>query len=430
MSNDGARRAEILDAAATLFASTGVRTTLKDVADACGILPGSLYHHFESKEAIIVELVRRYQTALDDVAHAALEELGRPSARPPAEIIVSLGEAIAACAIRHRAALLLSFYEPPAGSSEELVQLAARTPTLIQTATREALRAGRERGYLRPGVDLAMLADRLCQSMLHVGIGVSHRTAGGNRMAAIRCRILLDGLAVSPPPDDALEQSPAFLAANKVVATWDEDDDGVDERDREGLIRATARAEFARRGYEATTVRDIAAAAGLSTGSVYRVIESKERLLISIMASYVATVTAGWRAVLRSPSTAVEKLDALMWFDINLMDQFSEEFKIQFAGLRESPPDSPDLTWTFPTQLRQVKTLLAEGIRAGDLHLEGASADIRARCLFGVIWMPQNIVHGAGARAALALSRDTVLRGASDRSAANREPFSHARTGG
>ncbi|MDT3440862.1 MULTISPECIES: TetR/AcrR family transcriptional regulator [unclassified Pseudofrankia] len=424
MSNDGARKAEILDAAATLFASTGVRTGIKDIADACGIHPGSLYHHFESKEAIIVALVERYQTDLDTVAQAALEDLRQPDVIPPAKIIIALGEAIAACAVRHRAALLLTFYEPPALFSQDLVELAARTPTRIQAAMLEALRAGRQSGYIRPGIDLALLADRLCQSMLHIGIGVSHGIPGGSRMAEIKCRILLDGVAVGPLEDDALDQAPAFLAANKVIATWDEDD-AVDEHDREALIRAAARTEFGRRGYEATTVRDIAAAANLSMGGVYRIIESKERLLVSIMSSYVATITAGWRAILRSPSSAVEKLDALMWFDINLMNRFSDEFKIQYAGLREAPPDSPDLTWTFPTQLRQVKSLLAEGAGSGELHLAGASADIRARCMFSVIWMPQNIVYSAGPRAALALSRGTVLRGASERLQTGREPASH-----
>src|SRR5437879_7311526 len=70
MTTDGARREEILETAAALFASSGVRTPLKEIAAAAGILPGSLYHHFESKEAIIVELVRRYQ---DDLARVAKE---------------------------------------------------------------------------------------------------------------------------------------------------------------------------------------------------------------------------------------------------------------------------------------------------------------------------------------------------------------------
>lgn len=58
------RRAEILATAASLIASSGLRTSLQEIADAAGILPGSLYHHFESKEAILVELIRRYQDDL------------------------------------------------------------------------------------------------------------------------------------------------------------------------------------------------------------------------------------------------------------------------------------------------------------------------------------------------------------------------------
>ena len=42
-----------------------------------------------------------------------------------------LGTSIAQCAIRHRAALLLTYYEPPAGSSPELVRLAHQTPAAI-----------------------------------------------------------------------------------------------------------------------------------------------------------------------------------------------------------------------------------------------------------------------------------------------------------
>src|SRR6476620_8511238 len=65
---DSSRRAEILETAAAVFARAGVQTSLKDVADACGILPGSLYHHFESKDAIVVELVGRYEDEIDDLA--------------------------------------------------------------------------------------------------------------------------------------------------------------------------------------------------------------------------------------------------------------------------------------------------------------------------------------------------------------------------
>src|SRR4249920_1642758 len=59
------RRAELLDIAAKLFAERGFKnTTVRDIADAAGILSGSLYHHFDSKEAMVDELLDSFQTAL------------------------------------------------------------------------------------------------------------------------------------------------------------------------------------------------------------------------------------------------------------------------------------------------------------------------------------------------------------------------------
>jgi TetR/AcrR family transcriptional regulator, cholesterol catabolism regulator len=59
------RREEIVALAGEMFASKGfVSTTVREIADAAGILSGSLYHHFESKESIVDELLARF---LDDM---------------------------------------------------------------------------------------------------------------------------------------------------------------------------------------------------------------------------------------------------------------------------------------------------------------------------------------------------------------------------
>ncbi|MFL0580182.1 TetR/AcrR family transcriptional regulator [Dietzia sp. 179-F 9C3 NHS] len=59
------RREELLVIAAGLFAERGLRaTTVRDIADAAGILSGSLYHHFSSKEAIVDEILRGFLDAL------------------------------------------------------------------------------------------------------------------------------------------------------------------------------------------------------------------------------------------------------------------------------------------------------------------------------------------------------------------------------
>ncbi|MCX4093466.1 TetR/AcrR family transcriptional regulator [Nocardia sp. alder85J] len=60
-----ARRNELLALAAELFAERGLRaTTVRDIADAAGILSGSLYHHFDSKESMVDEILRGF---LDDL---------------------------------------------------------------------------------------------------------------------------------------------------------------------------------------------------------------------------------------------------------------------------------------------------------------------------------------------------------------------------
>ncbi|GAC00029.1 putative TetR family transcriptional regulator [Gordonia namibiensis NBRC 108229] len=59
------RRDELLATAGRMFAENGLRsTTVRDIADAAGILSGSLYHHFDSKESMVDEILRRF---LDDL---------------------------------------------------------------------------------------------------------------------------------------------------------------------------------------------------------------------------------------------------------------------------------------------------------------------------------------------------------------------------
>ncbi|OBI48363.1 TetR/AcrR family transcriptional regulator [Mycobacterium sp. E787] len=403
------RRTEILQTAASLIASSGLRTSLQEIADAAGILPGSLYHHFESKEAILVELTRRYQEDLNRIGQDAQARLDEPDARPASEKIVELGKAIANCAVRHGAALQMSFYEGP-NDDPELMRLTREAPHAVQGAMLQTLRAGRWSGYIKPDIDLPTLADRICQTMLQVGLAVMRHKSPADQVAGLLCRIILEGLGVRPPTDAALDRSRAFAAANAVIDTWAEDGETASD-DKAAHVLAVARTEFGRRGYEVTTIRDIASAAGLGTGTVYRVIGSKDELLASIMESFGRKVEAGWVGVLGSDATVIEKLDALSWVNVNALDRFPDEFRIQLAWMRQSPPDTPNPGWLYATRLRQMKSLLSEGIRSGEIGIDAPSITMLARCVVGLQWIPENILRAVGKRAALVHVRDTVLRG-------------------
>ncbi|MDO9535353.1 MAG: TetR/AcrR family transcriptional regulator [Bacillota bacterium] len=57
---EGGKREEILDAAAKLFKKKGyIGTSIRDITSAVGILRGSIYSHFESKEQIFLKILHR-----------------------------------------------------------------------------------------------------------------------------------------------------------------------------------------------------------------------------------------------------------------------------------------------------------------------------------------------------------------------------------
>jgi AcrR family transcriptional regulator len=408
-SDDHTRRNEILQTAASLIASSGLRTSLQQIANAAGILPGSLYHHFESKDALLIELMQLYHADLERLAETVQVALDQAGSRSALDQIADLCASIADFAVQHRAQLQISFYEPPS-SNNELVDLVRRRPVVIQQVMREALRVGRWSGDIRTDLDLTVLADRICQTMLHVGLDVMRGAADSDLVSRVLASIILRGLATTDPSDEDLDRSSAFIAADTIVRSWS-DQQADPQKDKAAYVRAVARSEFGRRGYELTTVREIAAAADMATGTVHRLIGSKEELLQSIMRSFGEKIGVGWTAVLKSDATPLEKLDALSWLNVNALDQFSDEFRIQLAWMRQSPPGAANPGWSFATRLDQMQTMLSQGIDSGQLRPQSSSLEVVARCIVGIQWIPQNILTSVGKRTAMLHVRDTVLRG-------------------
>jgi AcrR family transcriptional regulator len=177
-----------------------------------------------------------------------------------------------------------------------------------------------------------------------------------------------------------------------------------------------ARAEFARRGYEATTVRDIAAAAGIAPGNVYRFFPSKDAMLESIMAAFHARLSDGYRAVIATDSATVAQLDALTWLNINVLESFPEEFAIQRAWMRAIPPAASNLSALQRERAGQIRDIVAAGVRRGELRDGRTDAgrpaiDVLAMCYRDLVW-PSALVPVAGPERTLAHCRATLIRGA------------------
>src|ERR1700761_9043136 len=120
----GARTEDLRQTAARLFERRGyAATTISDIAEAAGILPGSLYHHFASQEDIVADLLTSYSQALAELGAAAGHRTAGAGSQPgtsgpagpegPEALIRRLAADVAALAFRHAAAVRLSAYEAP-----------------------------------------------------------------------------------------------------------------------------------------------------------------------------------------------------------------------------------------------------------------------------------------------------------------------------
>jgi AcrR family transcriptional regulator len=149
---DTSRRDAILREAAALFAAQGVTaTTVRQVADHVGVLSGSLYHHFGSKEEIVQEIVVRY---LDDVRRrytAVHDHVMEPLERLCEIVVVSLE-----AAAEHIHAVEICQNEPSLLRSVPLAAYIATSEREIQGVWVDVIQDGITCGQFRPDVSVPL----------------------------------------------------------------------------------------------------------------------------------------------------------------------------------------------------------------------------------------------------------------------------------
>ncbi len=95
-SGSATRSNQILTIAASLFVLKGFEgTTMRDIAAAVGILPGSLYHHFASKEQLLHEIMQPFIRRSVDLYREIVHRKETPAATLRALIDAGLGLSIA-----------------------------------------------------------------------------------------------------------------------------------------------------------------------------------------------------------------------------------------------------------------------------------------------------------------------------------------------
>ncbi len=139
--------------AAVMFAERGLRaTTVRDIADGAGILSGSLYHHFASKEEMVDELLREF---LDWLFARYLEIVdGEPN---PLERLKGLFLASFE-AIEHRHAQVVIYQdEAQRLSSQPRFSYLEDRNKEQRKMWLDVLNQGIEEGYFRPDLDVDLV---------------------------------------------------------------------------------------------------------------------------------------------------------------------------------------------------------------------------------------------------------------------------------
>jgi AcrR family transcriptional regulator len=144
------RRDELLVLAATMFAERGLRaTTVRDIADSAGILSGSLYHHFKSKEQMVEEVLRDFLDWLFERYQQVITTEPNPLERLKGLFMASFE------AIEDRHAQVV-IYQDEAKRLTALPQF-----DFVETRNKEQrkmwldlLHSGVEQGYFRPDIDV------------------------------------------------------------------------------------------------------------------------------------------------------------------------------------------------------------------------------------------------------------------------------------
>jgi AcrR family transcriptional regulator len=153
LSHPNSRREELLELAATMFARRGLRaTTVRDIADGAGILSGSLYHHFSSKEEMVDEILHGFLDWLFGRYHEIVDNEPNPLERLKGLFMASFD----AIELRHSQVVI---YQDEAKwlSSQPRFAYIEDLNKQHRKMWVDVLHEGIEENYLRPDLDVDLV---------------------------------------------------------------------------------------------------------------------------------------------------------------------------------------------------------------------------------------------------------------------------------
>lgn len=138
------------------------------------------------------------------------------------------------------------------------------------------------------------------------------------------------------------------------------------ERGTAQAIREEAAKLFFERGYDATSLRQVASAVGLMVGSLYNHINSKEHLLLQIMGGIIDDLLDSARKAVEVDGDAVDKLQAALDAHLRFHAERAQEVFIGNAELRSLSNDAREVVIEKRHEYELfLQELIEEADRAG-----------------------------------------------------------------
>ena len=142
----------VLDAAAHVFRKRGYGgATVREVAQAAGMLPGSLHYRYPSKEALLLDLVERALNRVLETGRAAVEAATDPADRLRKGLRAHLESLLSGDDDVY--VLLYDWRSLQGPAMQAMLRLRARYEAFWDDLLHDAIRAG----WARPGIDVELL---------------------------------------------------------------------------------------------------------------------------------------------------------------------------------------------------------------------------------------------------------------------------------
>ena len=157
---------------------------------------------------------------------------------------------------------------------------------------------------------------------------------------------------------------------------------GADKRER--ILRAAIKV-FARKGFYATRVSEIAKAAGVADGTIYLYFKNKDDVLVSIFEDRITKLLAFLRAEIEKADGIEDKVRVVVELQLGLLEEQRDLAEVVTVNLRQSSRLLKQYAAPLFTEyLELIAGVIADGQREGVLR-DDVSPRVVARGLWGAL---------------------------------------------